>query len=315
MARRVLLTGACGFIGANLVPRLLASGVEVRGFDNLARGSRAYVDDQEIELAEADVRDREAVRRALAGVDAVVHLAAFGSVTDSISEPFENFDVNVRGTLVVLDACAAAGVEQVVFASTGGAALGNATPPVDETTLPWPISPYGAGKVAGEAYCHAYAGGFGLATTALRFANVYGPSSAHKRGAVTSFIQRALCGEPLVIYGDGSATRDFLYVDDVCDGIVGALQGGFADHVFHLASGVETSIEELARLVLDLTGADVPIEHAPARRGEVERTFARSRLAEEAFGFEPRYSLREGLERTVEWFAARRVGAGAAASP
>jgi UDP-glucose 4-epimerase len=247
-------------------------------------------------------------------VDAVVHLAAFGSVTESIAEPFANLEVNVHGTLVVLDACVAAGVEQLVFASTGGAALGNAVPPVDERTPPWPISPYGAGKVAGEAYCHAYAGAFGLATTALRFANAYGPFSAHKRGAVTSFVTRALVGEPLVVYGDGSATRDFLYVDDVCDGIVAALERRFGDNVFHLASGVETSVEELAHLVLELTGVDVPIEHAPARRGEVERNFARSERAAEAFGFEPKYSLRQGLERTVEWFAGRRAEAASSAA-
>jgi UDP-glucose 4-epimerase len=310
----VLVTGACGFIGANLVPRLLRAGLIVQGLDNLTRGSRAYLADEDVELVEADIRDRAAVTQSLAGVDAVVHLAAFGSVTDSIAEPFENFDVNVRGTLVVLDACVAAGVEQVVFASTGGAALGNAPPPVDEETLPRPISPYGAGKVAGEAYCHAYAGAFGLATTALRFANVYGPFSAHKRGAATSFIVRALQGEPLLVYGDGSATRDFLYVDDVCDGIVATLERRFADDVFHLASGVETSIAELAQLVLELTGADVSIEHAPARRGEVERNFARSSRAAEAFGFEPRYSLREGLERTVEWFARRPAEARSSAA-
>jgi UDP-glucose 4-epimerase len=280
--------------------------VEVRGLDNLTRGSRSYLAGQDVEVVEGDVRDGAAVAGALAGVDAVVHLAAFGSVTESVAEPFENFDVNVRGTLVLLDACVTAGVEQLVFASTGGAALGEAPPPVDEATIPWPISPYGAGKVAGEAYCHAYAGAFDLATVALRFANVYGPHSAHKRGAVTSFVSRALAREPLVVYGDGTATRDFLYVEDVCDGILAVLEQRLADDVFHLASGVETSIEDLARLVLELTDVGVPIRHAPARRGEVERNFAKPLRAAEAFGFEPKYSLRRGLERTIEWFAGRR---------
>ncbi len=143
---------------------------------------------------------------------------------------------------------------------------------------------------------------------------MYGPYSAHKRGAVTSFIERALAGEPLVIYGDGGATRDFLYVEDICDGIVSALERRFPDDVFHLASGVETSIEELARLVLALTGAQVPLEHLPSRRGEVERNFARSTRAAESFGFAPRYELREGLERTVEWFAERRTQASSGAA-
>jgi UDP-glucose 4-epimerase len=236
-------------------------------------------------------------------MDAVVHLAASGSVVESVEEPFENFEVNVRGTLNVLDACAAAQVGQVIFASTGGAVVGNAPPPVDERTIPWPVSPYGAGKVAGEAYCHAYASAFGLPTVGLRFANAYGPFSAHKRGAVTAFVSSALRGEPIVIYGDGSATRDFLFVHDLCEGIEAALEVRFADDIFHLASGVETSIEDLARLVLEVTGADVPVEHAPTRRGEVYRNFARSERAGEAFYFRPRTSLREGLQRTVEWFS------------
>lgn len=290
------------------MPRLAGAGLEVRGLDNLSGGSRVSLAGQDVELLEADIRDRAAVAHAVDAVDAVVHLAAFGSVTGSLVEPFENLDVNVFGTLVLLDACAAAGVEQFLFASTGGAIVGNAPPPVDESAIPWPLSPYGASKVAGEAYCHSYAGSFGLATASLRFSNVYGPHSAHKRGAVSTFITRALAGEPFTIYGDGSATRDFLYVDDLCDGIVAALERGFEDDVFHLASGVETSIGELARLVLELTGTDVPIEHEHARRGEVERNFASSERAAAAFGFRARHSLREGLERTVEWFAEHIAG-------
>jgi UDP-glucose 4-epimerase len=256
------------------------------------------------------VRDSDAVAQAVRGVDAVVHLAAVGGVIESVERPFENLDVNVRGTLVVLDACAAAGVEQVVFASTGGAIVGNAEPPLTELTPPWPISPYGASKVAGEAYCHAYAGGFDLPVAALRFANVYGPRSTHKRGAVTTFVRRALERRPLVVYGDGGATRDFLYVEDVCAGIEAALRISVADDVLHFATGVETSVLELARLVLEVTGAEVDIEHAPARRGEIERTFASSARAAQVLGFRVSHDLREGLQRTVEWFARHVITAG-----
>lgn len=245
--------------------------------------------------------------RALDGIDSVAHLAAYGSVVESVQEPLENFDVNVRGTLVLLRACAAGEVEKFVFASTGGALMGNTPPPVDEGTLPWPISPYGASKLCGEAYCHAFAGSFGLPVVALRFANAYGPVSDHKKGVVTTFIKRALHGEPLVIYGDGNATRDFLYVDDLCDGICAAIDAPVEDEVVHLASGEETSIDELARLVLELTDApDMPIRHEERRRGEVERTFAKPARAAELLGFAPAHSLRTGMLKTIDWFLERR---------
>jgi UDP-glucose 4-epimerase len=245
-------------------------------------------------------------------VDVVVHLAAFGSVAESVDDPSENFDVNVRGTLFLLRACVDAGVGKLVFASTGGAIMGNTPPPVDESSLPWPISPYGASKLCGEAYCHAFAGSYGLETVALRFANVYGPISAHKKGAVTTFIQRALAGEPLVIYGDGGATRDFLYVDDLCEGICAAVATPLADDVVHLASGRETSIEELARLVLELVGApETEIRYEPRRRGEIERTFATAERAADLLGFRPDHSLDDGMRKTVDWFVERAAAVGA----
>jgi UDP-glucose 4-epimerase len=288
---------------------LLARAFEVRAFDNFARGSRDYVADTDAEIVEGDIRDEDAVARALEGVETLVHLAAFGSVVESVADPVENFDVNVHGTLVVLRAAAAAGAGKVVFASTGGAIMGNATPPVDESTLPWPISPYGASKLCGEAYCHAFAGSFGLPVVALRFANVYGPMSQHKKGVITNFIRNALGGEPIVIYGDGTATRDFLYVDDLCEGICAAIDAPLDDEVIHLASGEETSINELARLVLELAGAgELPIRYEERRRGEVERTFAKPNYAAEVLGFTPRHSLPEGLKKTVDWFAAREPG-------
>jgi UDP-glucose 4-epimerase len=279
----------------------------VRALDNLSRGRREYLNGVDVEIVEGDIRDEAAVANALEGVETVVHLAAFGSVVESVDDPVENFDVNVRGTLVLLRAAAAASVDKLVFASTGGAIMGNKPPPVDEGTLPWPISPYGASKLCGEAYCHAFAGSFGLPVVALRFANVYGPRSDHKRGVVTNFIKQSLRGEPIVIYGDGTASRDFLYVDDLCDGIAAAVGADLDDEVIHLASGGETMINDLARAILELTDAtDTPIRYEERRRGEVERTFARPERAAELLGFVPAHSLTEGLEKTVRWFAERR---------
>jgi UDP-glucose 4-epimerase len=300
----VLVTGGAGFIGANLL-RQLGPSHDVRVLDNLVRGSRELLPpEREVELIVGDVRDPDAVARAVRGADLVIHLAAFGSVVESITDPVENFDVNARGTLELLRGAADAGVERFVFASTGGAIMGDQEPPIDERTLPWPISPYGASKLCGEAYLHAFAGSFGIRPVALRFANVYGPYSAHKKGVVTRFIRAALAGGTCEIFGDGRASRDFLHVDDLCRGIVAAAESDLSDEVLHLASETETTIDELARLILDIVGSDVEIVHRPRRQGEVERNFARADRARELLGWQPQLSLREGLEQTIAWFRA-----------
>jgi UDP-glucose 4-epimerase len=305
-AVRTLVTGGCGFVGANLVPILLERGVDVRILDNFSLTGRSRVRDTGVEVLEGDVRDRDAGAKAVPDVEAVIHLAAFGNVVESIAHPDENFQVNARGTFVVLEQAARVGARRFVFASTGGALIGDAPLPVDESSVPRPISPYGASKLCGEAYCHAFRGSYGLQTVALRFANAYGPWSQHKKGAVTAFVKRALRGEPLVIYGDGTATRDFLYVEDLCAGIAGALTHEAPDDVLHLASERETTLSELADLIVAIAGVDVPIERMPWRRGEVERNFADARRASEVLGFRATVSLEDGLARTVDWF--RRNG-------
>jgi UDP-glucose 4-epimerase len=306
-AVRTLVTGGCGFVGANLVPMLVERGADLRILYNFSLAGPERVADTGAEVLQGDVRDRDAVARAMDGVEAVIHLAAFGNVVDSIAEPDENFDVNARGTLVVLEEAARAGVRRFIFASTGGALIGDAPPPVDEGSVPRPISPYGASKLCGEGYCHAFRGSYGLETVALRFANVYGPRSDNKRGAVTAFVRRALNGDPLVIYGDGTASRDFLYVDDLCQGIVAACAAADADGVIHLASERETTLAELARLVLEIAGTDGRVEYEPRRSGEVERNFALARRASAVLGFRATVSLEEGLARTVDWFRSNGV--------
>ena len=305
-AVRTLVTGGCGFVGANLVPILLERGVDVRILDNFSLTGPSRVRDTGVEVLEGDVRDRDAVAKAVKDVEAVIHLAAFGNVVESIAHPDENFQVNARGTFVVLEQAARVGARRFVFASTGGALIGDAALPVDESSVPRPISPYGASKLCGEAYCHAFRGSYGLQTVALRFANAYGPWSQHKKGAVTAFVMRALRGEPLVIYGDGTATRDFLYIEDLCAGIAAALTHEAPDDVLHLASERETTLGELADLIVAIAGVDVPIECMPWRRGEVERNFAEARRASEVLGFRATVSLEDGLARTVDWF--RRNG-------
>jgi UDP-glucose 4-epimerase len=302
----ILLTGGCGFIGANLSRRLVADGVHVRVLDNQSRGNASNLSGLDVEIVAGDVRDADALRSAMRGMQGVIHLAAYGSVVESVTGLDENFDVNVRGTLSVLQA-ATRDKLKVVFASSGGAVTGAAVPPVNEDSRPQPASPYGASKACGEAYCHAFAGSFGLQTVALRFANVYGPHSAHKRGAVTNFSKALLFDEPIVVFGDGSATRDFIHVDDLCDGICAALDTPVKPGtVLHLATGVETNIADLVRILTEVAGRPKhPVRFEPKRAGELERNFASYDRAREMIGFEPRIALREGLKRTFEWFQAQ----------
>jgi UDP-glucose 4-epimerase len=302
---RVLVTGGSGFVGATLVRRLVTAGHSVRVFDNYSTGDPSYLAGIDAELVKGDIRDPAALEAALEGMQSVVHLAAAGSVVESVADPVANFEVNVVGTFRVLDAARRADVERVVLASTGGALIGEATPPVNERSVPKPISPYGASKLAGEGYAHAFAKAYGLDTVALRFANAYGPWSARKRGAVTLFFRAIHAGEPIVIYGDGSASRDYTHVEDISRAIELALSRGVpGGSVLHIASGVETTVTQLADLCRVAAGVpDHPVEYRPARPGEVGRNFASYDLARQVLGYTPSISREDGLRSTWQWFA------------
>jgi UDP-glucose 4-epimerase len=209
----------------------------------------------------------------------------------------------VVGTKNVLQACRGAGVQKLVFASTGGAILGDQKPPTHEEMVPRPISPYGAGKLAGEAYCSAFAGSFGLNTVALRFSNVYGPFSYHKGSVVAQFFRNLIQGKPLIVYGDGSQTRDYVFVEDLIEAVLLAEQIDTPGDVFQIASGRETSLNELIALIRKVVSdRDLSIFYEPARRGEVLRNYARIEKARNSLGYEPRMPLEEGLRRTWQWF-------------
>jgi UDP-glucose 4-epimerase len=300
----VLVTGGCGFVGANLVPTLLSDGHRVTVLDDLRTGRVEYLKDLDVEIVEGAVGDADLVAKLADTADAIVHLAAAGSVVDSVADPAANFAANVVGTFTVLDAARQTGIDRLVFSSTGGALIGDAAPPVNERSLPKPISPYGASKLAAEAYCHAFAKSFGIRTVSLRFANLYGPFSGHKKGAITVFFRALYNDDPIIIYGDGKASRDFMYVDDICDGIRRGLTADVVPGtVVHLATGVETSVAELADACRRVAGKpDHPIEYRPGRPGEVGRNFATYDLAAELLGFTPSVTLIDGLSRTWKWY-------------
>lgn len=302
---KVLVTGGAGFIGRRLVPMLSRNGFDVVVYDNLSRGHKDAVEDACYGFIQGDVRNQLELEEAMEGCSTVVHLAAFGSVIESINDPVDNFSQNVLGSFTVMNAARNVGIHKVLFASTGGALIGDAEPPVSENSLPRPISPYGASKLCGEAYIHAFASAYDMETVALRFGNVYGPGSAHKKGAVTVWAKALLSDEPIIIYGDGCASRDFLYVDDLCEGIMKSLNitlpGGT---VLHLASNSETTVKKLAELMcVAAKKNNHPIEYKPARKGEVTRNFADYAKAKTMIGFEPKVPLNIGIEKTWQWFA------------
>lgn len=301
----ILVTGGCGFIGSNLVPRLEQAGHTVRVLDSEILGKREHLGAFHGSFLHGDIRDRAALDIALAGVDAVIHLAADTRVIDSIENPAHTFDVNAAGSFLLLEAMRASGVTRIVNASTGGAIMGDVEPPVHEAMVPNPLSPYGATKLAVEGLCSAYAGSFGFNAVSLRFANVYGPRSFHKGSAVAEFFKRILRREPLIVYGDGEQTRDFVFVDDLCDGIVHGL-----DHqgsgVFQLGSGRPLSVNRLIAAMREVV-APLPVVAAyrPARAGEVNQTWCDISKASDQLGFDPATPIEKGLAMTWQWFVAQ----------
>jgi UDP-glucose 4-epimerase len=302
--KNILITGGAGFIGRHLADALLRHGdYQVRVLDNESLGDRSQLDLTKVEFLAGDLRSTDDVARALDGQDAVVHLAADTRVMDSIEHPAHNFENNVVGTFNLLEGCREGGVERVVAASTGGAIVGDVPPPVHERMAAQPTSPYGASKLMLEGYLSAYSAAFGLQGCALRFSNIYGPRSFHKGSVVAHFYKRILAGEPLVVYGDGSQARDFLYAGDLVEGIRVAIESD-AVGSYQLGSGQPTTVNELLDHMRAVTGRDLDVVYEDFRAGEVHRTWCEVDKARGAFGFAPTTSLRDGLQQTWDWFAA-----------
>jgi len=303
---RALVTGGAGFIGSALVRALEARGYEVRVYDDLSVGDPANLEGTGAELVRGDVRDLEALVAAAQGCDAAFHLAAGAGVIQSIEEPLVNFDLNARGTLVALEAARRADVERFVFSSSN-APLGEGAYPAREDKPIAPLSPYGASKAVGEAYCSAFHGAYGMHAVAVRFSNAFGPRSAHKGNVIPLFIRRLRAGEELVVYGDGTQTRDFVFCEDLADGLVRAAEAdGAGGEVFQLASGVETSLNRLLELLVEVSGAEPRIRREPPRAGEILRNYSSVDKARDRLGYTPSVTLEQGLRRTWEWFEAQR---------
>ena len=319
----ILVTGGCGFIGLNLAVKLLGEKHRIRVVDNLTVGTRKGLSGisqfnevpendlgkappGQLELVIGDIRSQELAEKICQGMDVVVHLAANTGVIPSIEDPRSDITANVTGTFNYLEAARVNAIKRFVFASSG-APLGEQIPPIHEEMVPHPISPYGASKLCGEAYCSAFYGSYGLETVALRFGNVYGPHSNHKGSVVAKFIRHILDNEPLQIFGDGNQTRDFVYVEDLVDAIALAMEKpGVGGQVFQIATHREHTVgevaEELNLLARKHLGRTSPIIYEKERKGEVKRNFSDITKARRMLGFEPKHDLKGGLEKTFLWF-------------
>ncbi len=314
-----VVTGGAGFIGSHTVDRLVELGHRVIVLDDFRTGKRAnlarwagpeYVFDgtrPSVEIVACDVS--HGIFAALAPltakhgpVERIVHLAAQVSVVHSVANPLVDMSVNYGGTLHVLEYARATGVKKVVFASSAAVYGDVSEMPVAEDVPTRPVSPYGIDKLASELALDYYANVHGVPTTALRFFNVYGPRqdpSSPYSGVISIFADRARAGRPLTIFGDGGQTRDFVYVGDVVRAIVAALGDGGSRVVANVGTGGEISVLELARAVVDLCGGRSPIEHAPARAGEILKSRARVDRLREVFGVVAETKLADGLRATL----------------
>ena len=306
----VFITGGAGFIGANFVKYLLEnSQSNITVYDNLTTGSkqnldRAIADSAQtgrVEFIEADILDFDALDKAVAGNNVVVHFAAHTRVRESIKDPKENLTVNSVGTFNVIEAARRQGVDKFVFASSN-AAVGEQVPPINESMIAKPLSPYGAVKLYGEALCSAYYHSYGLKTTSLRFANAYGFYADHKTSVIAKFLRIIKQGESLEIYGDGRQTRDFIHAQDICQAInlVIGHDGsgpGPRGEVFQVATGVETPIIELANMMAEFTNLPKErITFGPQLKGEIRKNFSDITKARGILGFAPKMKLRTELE-------------------
>ena len=306
MSESILVTGGAGFIGSHIVDALVAAGHTVAVLDNLSTGKRENVNPAAT-LYEMDLRDAPGVRRVVDEVRPAVisHQAALADVRASLADPATYAQVNVVGTLNLLEAARRTGAtRKVIFASTGGAVYGNpAELPATERCPALPLDPYGTSKLACEYYLATYKHNYDIDHCILRYANVYGPRQDPfgEAGVVAIWTERMLHGKVAVINGSGDQQRDFCYVGDVARGNVLALTRGSGE-IYNLGTGVSTAINQVYALLREITGYDGPEVHGPAKHGEVWRIYLNVDKAREGLGWEPQVPLREGLQLTMDYF-------------
>ncbi len=301
---KILVTGGSGFIGSHIVEHYQGIAEEIRVLDNLRTGYLKNLDGLNCTFIEGSICDRELVKKAVEGVDYIFHMAAMVSVPESMSKIDECVEINVNGLLNVLEEAAEAGVKKVVLASSAAIYGDNPTVPKLETMYPEPKSPYAITKLDGEYYLAMFKSLGKLDTASIRFFNVFGPRQDPKgayAAAVPIFIEKALLGEDIMVYGDGDQTRDFIYVKDIVGALTYAAQTPGVSGTYNAGYGGQITISELAEKIIDAAGSSSKIEHGPVRAGDVKHSRASAdKLL--AAGWKPKYTLEEGLATTLEYF-------------
>ncbi len=304
-----LVTGVAGFIGRSIAEALLAHGESVRGVDSFITGKRSNLTGLEaMDFIEGDLANPAVCSKACAGVEIIFHEAALASVPRSVADPVATNINCVDATLNLLVAARAAGVRRVIYAGSSAAYGDTPTLPKHEQMLPNPITPYAVAKLAGEHYLAAFTRVYGLETVVLRYFNVFGPyqdPTSHYSGVLAIFCRRMLAGEPITIFGDGEQSRDFTYIDNIVHAnllAAAAPAEKVSGRMMNVATGSRITLNEIVRILRELTGYNGQPAYEPARAGDIHDSLADNGLAGELLGYTPTVDFREGLRRTVEWY-------------
>ena len=305
----ILVTGGAGFIGSHIVDRLLQEGLTVRILDNMSTGEKKnlaqHQNKKSFRFIQGDIRNFDLVKKAVEGVDAVVHEAALVSVMRSVEDPILSNEINVKGTVNLLKACVDAHVKRFVLASSCAVYGDTESLPNNENLAPKPLSPYAADKLAAETYAKVFHDVYGLETLSLRYFNVYGPRQKYGpySGVISIYINRLQENEPLLIIGDGNQTRDFLNVKDVVEANINALTKPKAEgEVFNISTGEATTINKLAEIIQQIMGkTDLKPVHVEQRPGDIMHSYGDASKAERKLGYKPRVQLEKGLSELIKW--------------
>jgi len=314
-----LITGVAGFIGSSIARALLTGNEQVRGVDNFSTGKRENIAEilTRIDFREADLLDAGAMKDACRGVECVFHQAAIPSVPKSVLDPLGSNQANVDGTVNILIAARDAKVRRLVYAASSSAYGDTPTLPKHEEMAPNPISPYAVAKLASEYYMTSFYRCYGLETVSLRYFNIFGPRqdpSSPYSGVLAKFITQMLRGEEPTIFGDGSQSRDFTYIDNAVDANLLASKAPAdktAGRIFNVATGTRADLNETFALLKKLTGYSGGVKYAPARDGDIQHSLADIGKAKAQLGYTPQVQFEEGLRRTVEWYRGQSKAAGA----